>query len=198
MKTKHGKIEFGLLAFLILLGGASVWAAPRQAAPAKAIPSEQAEFFEKQVRPLLADKCFSCHGSEQQLSGLRLDALAHVLKGGARGVALIPGDADKSLLVQAVRYDGAVKMPPTGKLKPAEIAALTAWVKMGAPWPDAKADRRERPPQAATTCPSDAQRKHSGRSSPSSRTLRSRTSKTRRGANRPSTASFWRNWKRRA
>lgn len=159
VKTTHGNTRFGLLAFLALCGAASVWAAPPQAASVKTVTPEQAEFFEKQIRPLLADKCFSCHGSEQQLSGLRLDALAHALKGGARGASLIPGDADKSLLVQAVRYDGALKMPPTGKLKPAEIAALVAWVKMGAPWPDAK-------PTAGTPgagddyVPTEVQRKH--------------------------------------
>jgi hypothetical protein len=54
----------------------------------------------------------------------------------------MPGDPDKSLLIQAVRQSGDLKMPKGGKLKPAEIQALTDWVKMGAPWPEAKAARR--------------------------------------------------------
>ena len=61
-----------------------------------------------------------------------------MLKGNAHGPALVAGDPEKSALLKVVHYDGAIKMPPTGKLRPEEIAALTAWVKMGAPWPATK------------------------------------------------------------
>ncbi|HLV79051.1 MAG TPA: PSD1 and planctomycete cytochrome C domain-containing protein [Chthonomonadaceae bacterium] len=98
--------------------------------------SPQAEaFFEAQVRPVLIRRCFDCHGPTQQMGGLRLDSRAALLKGGGRGPALVPGDPEKSHLIQAIRYGGALKMPPTGKLPANEIAALTAWVQMGAPWP---------------------------------------------------------------
>ena len=62
-----------------------------------------------------------------------------LLQGGKSGPAVMPGDPDKSLLIQAVRQTGDLKMPKGGKLKPAEVQALTDWVKMGAPWPETKA-----------------------------------------------------------
>jgi len=94
------------------------------------------EFFERKVRPILAANCVNCHGKEKQKGELRLDAKAGFAAGGETGPLAKPGDPDKSLLVQVVRYDGDVKMPPKGKLSDAEIATLATWVKGGAPWPD--------------------------------------------------------------
>jgi mono/diheme cytochrome c family protein len=100
-------------------------------------PSPQAaEFFEKHVRPLLADNCQSCHGAQKQRSGLRLDSRAALLKGGDSGPVVKPGDPDNSPLIQAVRQTGDLKMPPKGKLSPEAVEALAAWVKMGLPWPE--------------------------------------------------------------
>src|SRR5262245_23563837 len=96
------------------------------------------EFLESKVRPILADNCYSCHGSEKQRSGLRLDSGDAARKGGDNGPVVVPGDTAQSRLVQAVRQVGELKMPPKGKLKDAEIDALAAWVKMGAPWPAEK------------------------------------------------------------
>jgi hypothetical protein len=107
------------------------------AVPARAAEPVDAEFFEKKVRPLLVAQCIGCHGPEKQKGDLRLDSRAAMLKGGENGPAVVPGDADKSLLVRAVRYDGDVKMPKKGKIPADDIATLTAWVKGGAPWPDA-------------------------------------------------------------
>jgi hypothetical protein len=120
----------GLLITVAFAGGAS--------AGQVAVPAEQAAYFESRVRPLLVDRCFSCHGDSLQSGGLRLDSRAAMLKGGSSGPALVPGDPAQSRLIAAVGYTGKIQMPPTGKLKPDQIAALTAWVKMGAPWPDAK------------------------------------------------------------
>ena len=94
------------------------------------------EFFEKQVRPVLADHCFSCHGEKKQKGGLRLDSRAALLRGGDDGPVVTPGDPEKSALIRAIRRDGDLKMPPKGKLADPAVAALTEWVKMGAPWPD--------------------------------------------------------------
>jgi cytochrome c553 len=105
--------------------------------PPSPTPQQEAA-FETKIRPLLAANCYPCHGSTQQSGGLRLDSLAAMLKGGASGPSLVPGDPDKSAIVRAVRYDGKLKMPPTGKLRPEEIQAFTAWVKAGAPWPEPK------------------------------------------------------------
>jgi hypothetical protein len=88
--------------------------------------------FEKHIRPLLIEKCVSCHGPDKQKGGLRLDTKAGWQRGGDSGPAVVPGDPDKSLLVQAVRHSGELKMPPKEKLKDAEIATLVRWVKEGA------------------------------------------------------------------
>ncbi len=102
-----------------------------------ASPDPQAvEFFEKRVRPVLVEKCQSCHGPKKQQGGLRLDSKAALLKGGDTGPVVQPGQPDKSLLIQAVRQAGDLKMPPKGKLDAEAVAALAGWVKMGAPWPE--------------------------------------------------------------
>ncbi len=101
-----------------------------------ATPSaEQFASFEKEVRPLLIEKCVRCHGPKKQESGLRLDSRDALLRGGESGPALVPGQPDKSLLLQAVRHQGDLQMPPNGKLKDVEIAALTRWIQTGAAWP---------------------------------------------------------------
>jgi len=90
------------------------------------------------VRPVLSNRCFSCHGPEKQQGQLRLDSLAGMLKGGRTGPAIMPGKPDQSLLVRAIQHGEELQMPPKSKLPQAEIAVLTAWVKMGAPWPMAE------------------------------------------------------------
>ena len=95
------------------------------------------DFFEKKVRPVLADQCYDCHGpqSGKGKAKLRVDTREALLQGGLSGPAIIPGEPDRSLLILAVRHDGAVAMPPKSKLEPDDIQALASWVKMGAPWP---------------------------------------------------------------
>ncbi len=95
------------------------------------------EFFELRIRPVLAKNCYACH-TQSQLSGLRLDSRPAMLKGGARGAAIVPGDPAGSLLMQAVRHDHTeLKMPPQGKLSGQEVSDLAAWIKAGAVWPEA-------------------------------------------------------------
>ncbi|OWK40325.1 PSD1 and planctomycete cytochrome C domain-containing protein [Fimbriiglobus ruber] len=100
--------------------------------------SAAVEHFEKKVRPVLIEHCASCHGADGKKikGGLRTSSRADLLAGGDTGPAIVPGKPAESLLVLAVKYDGELKMPPAGKLKDAEIAAITEWVKVGAPWPD--------------------------------------------------------------
>jgi mono/diheme cytochrome c family protein len=92
------------------------------------------EHFEKTVRPLLVQQCGKCH-IDKGKGGLKLDTRANLLKGGDTGPVVVPGDAVKSLLVQSLKYDGELKMPPAGKLKPHEIEAVSKWVAEGAVWP---------------------------------------------------------------
>jgi len=95
--------------------------------------ASQAEAFEKKIRPLLVSQCLPCHNSGTQSGGVRLDTP----QGVAKTIALTEkgADPDKSPLIQVVRYDGKIKMPPDHKLPAADIALLTEWVKSGAPWP---------------------------------------------------------------
>ncbi len=100
----------------------------------------QVDFFEKRVRPVLANNCYGCHSLQapEPLSGLRLDSREALLKGGDRGPAIVPGDPSRSRLIQAVRHQ-TLMMPPNGELAETEIADLEHWVEMGAPWPESAA-----------------------------------------------------------
>ena len=96
-----------------------------------------AEFFESKVRPLLAQKCYSCH-TASALGGLRLDSRDSMLKGGKSGPAIVPGKADESLLLRAVlQSDDKLKMPMAGeRLSAQEVADLRRWIQAGAMWPE--------------------------------------------------------------
>ncbi|MBC7815261.1 MAG: DUF1549 domain-containing protein, partial [Planctomycetaceae bacterium] len=100
------------------------------------LDSPAIEFFEKRIRPLLAERCFACHGEDLSESELRLDSRADMLEGGSRGAAIVPGDPDKSLLIRAVNHADTLAMPPKEKLAQRDINDLIAWVKNGAVWPD--------------------------------------------------------------
>ena len=105
------------------------------AAPAAAQSPADAEFFEKNVRPVLVERCVGCHGAEKPKGGLRLDTREMMLQGGDGGKVVVPGDVKKSRLIEAVKHVGDLKMPQAGKLPDREIAALEEWVARGAPWP---------------------------------------------------------------
>ncbi|HSY37460.1 MAG TPA: PSD1 and planctomycete cytochrome C domain-containing protein [Acidobacteriaceae bacterium] len=106
------------------------------AAEAKAAPG--ADYFENKVRPILVNSCGSCH-QDKVSGGLSITSRAALLKGGDSGPAIAPGDPEKSLLLIAVHQTGALKMPKGGKLSSDEVAVLTEWIRMGAPWPQTKA-----------------------------------------------------------
>ena len=104
---------------------------------AQTINPDGVEFFERRIRPVLADKCYGCHNSKMAtpLGGLRLDTREGLARGGAGGKIVEPGDPGASRLVQALSHRAGIKMPPTGKLPDAQIADFEAWIKMGAPDP---------------------------------------------------------------
>jgi hypothetical protein len=107
------------------------------AEPAKPT-AEQVEFFEKSVRPILAENCYSCHGAKKQQSGLRLDTAEGVKKGTQSGPVIVPGELDKSTLIQAVRRKGDSPMPPDRELTKDQVTILERWVTIGAPYPAGK------------------------------------------------------------
>jgi len=113
-----------------------IWAILSTVGAAAAQP-DGAAYFEKKIRPLLLGKCLSCHSASSVpvMGGLRLDDREAALKGGGRGPAIVSGKPEESLLLKVVRHTaGPLKMPPGPRLKDEEIAALTEWVAMGAPW----------------------------------------------------------------
>lgn len=93
------------------------------------------EFFESKIRPLLVERCYSCHSAKAKKlqASLYLDRPDGATKGGDTGPAVVPGKPDESLLIRAVRYEEN-EMPPDRKLADAEIALLRKWVEMGTPW----------------------------------------------------------------
>src|SRR5205814_8880119 len=96
--------------------------AAASSAAAQSFPANSPDFFETKIRPVLIKNCYSCH-TTSQMSGLRVDSLDAITKGGKRGPALVPGNSAGSLLLQAIRQtDPALKMPMGGKLSDAEIA----------------------------------------------------------------------------
>jgi hypothetical protein len=109
------------------------------AAGAGADDPNAAEFFEKQIRPLFAEKCHKCHGVGKVRGGLSLSGRELLLKGGDSGPAAVPGQPKESLLVEAVEHRGELKMPPNGKLSATEIDRLRHWIEIGLPWPNAPA-----------------------------------------------------------
>ena len=117
----------------------------RVLAAAPAFPAEDLEFFEKRIRPLLAERCYECHsaGAKKLKGGLHLDSREAILKGGETRPAVVPGQPDKSLLIEAVRYGNQdLQMPPKSRLSEAQVADLAEWVKRGAPWPPEAASQR--------------------------------------------------------
>ncbi len=100
--------------------------------------SEDIEFFETKIRPLLHTHCVECHSDSDPESGLSLESYEGLQRGGKLGAAVTPGKPKESLLISAVNHDEFLKMPPKSKLSTAELAALSRWVALGAPWPNAR------------------------------------------------------------
>lgn len=97
---------------------------------------KRAKFFETEVRPLLVEKCQICHGDFIQESNFRLDSREGLLAGGKSGKpAIVPGQPEKSLLVEAIRRK-SLAMPPDEPLSKEDIAILVHWIAQGAYWPD--------------------------------------------------------------
>src|SRR4051812_10489705 len=93
---------------------------------------DAAAYFERRVRPILVQRCYSCHSETagKKKGGLIVDRGDRFRKGGSSGPAVLPGRPDESLLIEAIRYgDPSLRMPPSGKLAQHEIDDLTTWVR---------------------------------------------------------------------
>ena len=127
-------------ALLGWLAAPFVGLAPAADPPPSSAPGA-VEFFEKKVRPILAESCYNCHSANTNAKGeLRVDDRNGLLTGGNSGPAVVPGKPDESLLIQAVLHaDGVPRMPPKARLTPEQVADLTRWIADGAAWPEVAA-----------------------------------------------------------
>jgi hypothetical protein len=105
-------------------------------------------FFESKVRPVLVDTCFKCHGGAKTSGKLRVDSRSALLTGGTRGPAIVPGEPDKSVLLQAMRHvHDDLHMPPGKKLPDHVLNDFAAWIQRGAVWPQTAVTREAFAPQ---------------------------------------------------
>jgi hypothetical protein len=112
--------------------------APQAGAADRPVTPEQLAFFESKIRPVLVTSCYKCHSAsaEKIRGGLLLDTREGIRKGGDSGAAVVPGNLEESVLVQAIRFqDDDLQMPPKQKLPDEVIADFERWVAMGAPDP---------------------------------------------------------------
>src|SRR5256885_6758954 len=99
-------------------------------------PAKLAVDYTQHVKPILATKCFGCHGQKQQQSGLRLDLRQNALRGGDYGAVIVPGNsAESKMIIRLAGSDAGLQMPPTGALPPEDIGILRAWIDQGAEMP---------------------------------------------------------------
>ena len=123
----------------LLLPGIAALAAAALAAPGE---RESMDFFEAKIRPVLVEHCYKCHSveSKKKKGELWLDSRAGILEGGKSGPVLVPGEPEKSRLIEAISYRNPdLQMPPDYPLPPAIVADFEAWIRMGAPDPRVKA-----------------------------------------------------------
>ncbi len=123
-------LRFASLVFLLLLGLS-------RSGRAAGSDVQGVDFFEKKIRPVLVEHCYTCHAqtAKKLRGGLLLDSREGVRKGGDSGAAVVPGQPGKSLLIRALRQEGELAMPPKGKLPATVIDDFVRWVQMGAPDP---------------------------------------------------------------
>ena len=136
----------------LTIGWSGAATAVAEDAPAGHSTADAERLFAIKVAPLLQDKCLACHGAEPDdlkgdFSVLSLDAM---VQGGESGEAgLQPGDADAGTVIEAIRWDG-LEMPPKSndRLTAEQVRVVEAWVRSGAPWPDAETQQRYRDEEA--------------------------------------------------
>ncbi len=137
----ENKLNMMRVRSVALLGGLGLWLCGGMGLAAD-FSKQQLDFFEKKIRPLLAERCYECHQGHGAKSGLKLDSRAGVLRGTDYRKVVEPGAPEKSALLFAVKHAGKMgaakveKMPRKGdRLSAQAVADLEQWVKMGVPWP---------------------------------------------------------------
>src|SRR5215831_6231072 len=131
-----------LLPVAIVVLASSIVSSQRAQTPT---PTTKVDFV-RDVQPILREHCYECHGPTMQKNNFRLDRRRDAMRGGT--IAVIgPGNSEGSRLYQRlIGSDFGRQMPPTGPLKPDEIATVKAWIDQGAMWPDAASGETAPPP----------------------------------------------------
>src|ERR1700752_3053861 len=93
--------------------------------------------FEQKVQPILRANCIACHSEKNITSGLSVETKESIVRGGNRGPVVKTGEPAASILIEAVKQTGALKMPPGRKLNDEQIGVLEQWIKDGLPMPAA-------------------------------------------------------------
>jgi Planctomycete cytochrome C len=101
--------------------------------PAHSANREQ-RFFDNRVAPILTKRCLGCHNRELSNGNISFLDRDSLTKGGRRGPAIVPGKPEQSVVVNSLRHDGELQMPPGPKLPAREIRILTDWIRRGAVW----------------------------------------------------------------
>ena len=96
--------------------------------------ANEPKYFDSKVAPILTRRCAGCHNPELRNGELSVTDRESMLKGGTRGPALVPGKPEQSLMIQVLRHEGQLQMPPGPPLPHREIRILTEWVRGGAVW----------------------------------------------------------------
>lgn len=121
--------------------GTALFARSSGAAQSAAQPAAEAtpEYYTEHVQPIFQANCYRCHAGLNHRGGLQLDTREGILRGGKKGVVIVPGHPEQSLLVALIRHEGPkndpMPMPPKSKLSDTDIATVTEWIRAGAIMP---------------------------------------------------------------
>ena len=99
-------------------------------------PSDPIDFFERKIRPILAENCYACHNQDLKTAGLDLETAVGFKMGGQSGSLVSIENPEDSLLLKVIGYKEDLKMPPSGKLDVQDLNILKTWVHMDTPWPE--------------------------------------------------------------
>ena len=124
-------------------------------------PAKTAVDFARDIEPIFKDQCYSCHGADQQMSGLRLDQAADALRGGYSGAVIVPGDSANSRLIKLVAGGDKVVMPMGGDpLSPEQVGLLRAWIDQGANRPSSSTSPAIQTAQGPSAAPAQRESSH--------------------------------------
>jgi hypothetical protein len=148
MAKTYSLVRFLSFGVLLATAGAATFGAAITFGEERVLDPSGVEFFERKIRPVLVEHCYSCHSNNAETiqGGLKLDTRANLRQGGDSGAAVVPGSPEESLLLSALRYE-SLEMPPKGKLPESVAADFAMWIAQGAP------DPRDNEPQPGAPKP---------------------------------------------